>query len=147
MVITHARLVLAMIIPKPFCCFIFPLMLIKTHYNHHRRCNVSAASSSQNVKVPIHLPFFLFNLTLNRLLSPQTRLPPSAKQRRAPKPPVAMAISSSGSNSIGSPLSPSSSSSSVSSLDPISESREPMPEYNPTAAHEALAPLHHNAEV
>jgi len=58
-----------------------------------------------------------------------------------------MAISSSsGSNSIGSPLSPSSSSSSVSSLDPISESREPTPEYNPTAAHEALAPLHWNAE-
>src|SRR6185312_11876392 len=46
--------------------------------------------------------FFLFNLTLNRLLSPQTHLPPSAKQCRAPKPPVAMAISSSGSNSIGS---------------------------------------------
>ena len=58
-----------------------------------------------------------------------------------------MAISSSsGSNSIGSPLSPSSSSSSVSSLDPISESREPTPEYNPTAAHEALAPLHWDAE-
>ena len=58
-----------------------------------------------------------------------------------------MAISSSsGSNSIGSPLSPSSSSSSVSSLDPISESREPTPEYDPTAAHEALAPLHWDAE-
>ena len=58
-----------------------------------------------------------------------------------------MAISSSsGSNSIGSPLSPSSSSSSASSLDPISESREPMPEYDPTAAHEALAPLHWDAE-
>ena len=58
-----------------------------------------------------------------------------------------MAISSSsGSNSIGSPLSPSSSSSSVSSLDPISESREPTPEYNPTAAHEVLAPLHWDAE-
>jgi len=58
-----------------------------------------------------------------------------------------MAISSSsGSNSIGSPLSPSSSSSSVSSLDPISESREPTPGYNPTAAHEALAPLHWDAE-
>ena len=58
-----------------------------------------------------------------------------------------MAISSSsGSNSIGSPLSPSSSSSSVSSLDPISESREPTSEYNPTAAHEALAPLHWDAE-
>ena len=58
-----------------------------------------------------------------------------------------MAISSSsGSNSIGSPLSPSSSSSSASSLDPISESREPTPEYDPTAAHEALAPLHWDAE-
>ena len=58
-----------------------------------------------------------------------------------------MAISSSsGSNSIGSHLSPSSSSSSVSSLDPISESREPMPEYDPTAAHEALTPLHWDAE-
>ena len=58
-----------------------------------------------------------------------------------------MAISSSSSsNSIGFPLSPSSSSSSISSLDPISESREPTPEYNPTAAHEALAPLHWDAE-
>ena len=58
-----------------------------------------------------------------------------------------MAISSfSGSNSIGSPLSPSSSSSSASSLDPISESREPTPKYDPTAAHEALAPLHWDAE-
>ena len=58
-----------------------------------------------------------------------------------------MAISSSsGSNSIGSPLSPSSSSSSAYSLDPISESREPMPEYDPTAMHEALAPLHWDAE-
>ena len=58
-----------------------------------------------------------------------------------------MAISSSsGSNSISFPLSPSSSSSSVSSLDPISESREPMLEYNPTAAHEVLAPLHWDAE-
>ena len=58
-----------------------------------------------------------------------------------------MAISSSfGPNSIGSPLSPSSSSSSVSSLDPISKSREPTPEYNPMAAHEALAPLHWDVE-
>ena len=58
-----------------------------------------------------------------------------------------MAISSSsGSNSIGSPLSPSSSSSSASSLDPISESREPTPEYDPAVAHEALAPLHWDAE-
>ena len=58
-----------------------------------------------------------------------------------------MAISSSsGSNSIGSPLSPSSSSFSTSSLDPIFESREPTPEYDPTAAHEALAPLHWDAE-
>ena len=58
-----------------------------------------------------------------------------------------MAISSSsGSNSIGSPPSPSSSSSSASSLDPISESREPTPEYDPTAAHEALVPLQLDAE-
>ena len=58
-----------------------------------------------------------------------------------------MAISSSSdSNSIGSPFSPSSSNSSVSSLDSISESREPTPEYDPTAAHEALAPLHWDAE-
>ena len=59
-----------------------------------------------------------------------------------------MAISSSsGSNSIGSPLSPSSSSSSASSPDPISESREPTPEYDPMAAHEALAPMHWDAEA
>ena len=51
-------LVLTMIIPKPSRCFIFLLMLVKTHYNHHGRRNVSAAGSSQNVKVPIHLPFF-----------------------------------------------------------------------------------------
>ena len=61
-----------------------------------------------------------------------------------------MAIfSSSGSNSIGhssSPPSPSSSDLSASSLDSIPESREPMPKYNPTAAHEALAPLHWDAE-
>ena len=58
-----------------------------------------------------------------------------------------MAISSSsGSNSIGSPFSPSSSTSSVSSLDSILESREPTPEYDPTAAHKALAPLHWDAE-
>src|SRR6185295_19184538 len=60
-----------------------------------------------------------------------------------------MAISSSsGSNFIDYPSSPlpSSSSSSASSLDPISESREPTPEYDPTAAHEALAPLHWDAE-
>ena len=58
-----------------------------------------------------------------------------------------MAISSSsGSNSIGSPLSPSSSSSYASSLDPISERQELTPEYDPTAAHEALAPLHWDAE-
>ena len=54
-----------------------------------------------------------------------------------------MAISSSsGSNSIGSHFSPSSSSSSISSLDSIPESREPTPEYDPTAAYEVLAPLH-----
>ena len=51
-------LVLAMIIPKPSRCFIFLLMLIKMHYNHHGRRNVSTAGSSQNVKVPIHLLFF-----------------------------------------------------------------------------------------
>ena len=62
-----------------------------------------------------------------------------------------MAISSSsGSNSIGHssspPSSPSSSDLSASSLDSIPESREPTPEYNPTAAHEALTPLHWDAE-
>ena len=58
-----------------------------------------------------------------------------------------MAISSSsGSNFIGSPSSPSSSSSSISSLDSILESREPTPEYDPTAAYEVLAPLHWDAE-
>ena len=62
-----------------------------------------------------------------------------------------MAISSSsGSNSISHspspPSSPSSSDLSASSLDSIPESREPTPEYNPTAAHEALAPLHWDAE-
>ena len=54
--------------------------------------------------------------------------------------------SSSGSNSIGSPLSPSPSSSSASSLDSISESQEPTPEYDPTAAHEVLTPPHWDAE-
>ena len=62
-----------------------------------------------------------------------------------------MAISSSsGSNSIGHssspPSSPSSSDLSASSFDSIPESREPTPEYDPTAAHEALAPLHWDAE-
>ena len=59
-----------------------------------------------------------------------------------------MAISSSfGSNSLGdsssSSSSPSPSSShSASSIDSIPESREPTPEWDPTAAYEALAPLH-----
>ena len=58
-----------------------------------------------------------------------------------------MAISSSsGSYFIDYPPSPYSSSSSASSLDSISESREPTPEYDPTAAYEALAPLHWDAE-
>ena len=60
-----------------------------------------------------------------------------------------MAISSSsGSNSINYPSSPlpSSSRSSASSLDSIPESREPTPEYDPTAAYKALAPLHWDAE-
>ena len=58
-----------------------------------------------------------------------------------------MAIfSSSGSNSIGHPSSPSSSSLSASSLDSIPENREPTPEYDPTAAYEALAPLHWDVE-
>ena len=59
-----------------------------------------------------------------------------------------MAISSSsGSNSFGDSSSSSSSSSlSASSIDSISESREPTPEWDPTAAYEALAPLHWDAE-
>ena len=62
-----------------------------------------------------------------------------------------MAISSSsGSNSFGdssSSSSPSPSSSlSTSSIDSIPESREPTPEWDPTAAYEALAPLHWDAE-
>ena len=62
-----------------------------------------------------------------------------------------MAISSSsGSNSFrdsSSSSSPSSSSSlSASSIDSIPESREPTPEWDPTAAYEALAPLHWDAE-
>ena len=64
-----------------------------------------------------------------------------------PNPSVAMAISSSsGSNFIDYPSSPSSSSSSASSLDSIPKSRKPTPEYDPTAAYEALAPLHWDAE-
>ena len=62
-----------------------------------------------------------------------------------------MAISSSsGSNTIGHspspPSFPSSSDLSATSLDSIPESRELTLEYNPTAAHEALAPLHWDAE-
>ena len=63
-----------------------------------------------------------------------------------------MAISSSsGSNSFGDSSStssspPSSSSLSASSIDSIPESREPTPEWDPTAAYEALAPLHWDAE-
>src|SRR6185436_19326891 len=34
----------------------------------------------------------------------------------------------------------------ASSIDPISKSREPTPEWDPTAAYEALAPLHWDAE-
>ena len=58
-----------------------------------------------------------------------------------------MAISSSsGSNSFGDSSSSSSSSLSASSVDSIPESREPTPEWDPTAAYEALAPLHWDAE-
>ena len=73
--------------------------------------------------------------------------------RNHPNPPTAMAISSSsGSNSFGdsssSSSSPSSSSSSLSasSIDSIPESREPTPEWDPTAAYEALPPLHWDAK-
>ena len=60
-----------------------------------------------------------------------------------------MAISSSSdSNSFGdsSSSSPSSSPLPASSIDSIPESREPTPEYDPAVAHEALAPLHWDAE-
>ena len=60
-----------------------------------------------------------------------------------------MAISSSSdSNSFGdsSSSSPSSSPLPASSVDSIPESREPTPEWEPTAAYEALAPLHWDAE-
>ena len=60
-----------------------------------------------------------------------------------------MAISSSScSNSFGDSSSSSSPSSSLStsSIDSIPESREPTPKWNPTAAYEALAPLHWDAE-
>ena len=46
MAITHALLVLAMIIPKSLRRSIFPLMPIKTHCNHHGRRNISATDSS-----------------------------------------------------------------------------------------------------
>ena len=57
--------------------------------------------------------------------------------------------SSSDSNSFGdssSSSSPSSSPLPASSIDSIPESREPTPEWDPTAAYEALAPLHWDAE-
>ena len=61
-----------------------------------------------------------------------------------------MAISSSSdSNSFGdssSSSSPSSSPLPASSIDSIPESREPTPEWDPTTAYEALAPLHWDAE-
>ena len=61
-----------------------------------------------------------------------------------------MAISSSsGSNSFGDSSSSSSPSSfplPASSIDSIPESREPTPEWDPIEAHEALAPLHWDAE-
>lgn len=89
-----------------------------------------------------HLPA-LFNLTLNRPNSPQL----TASANRTPKPVAAMAISSSSaSNFVESRFSPSYSSSSASSIDSIPESREPTPEYDPIAAHEALAPLHWDVE-
>ena len=57
--------------------------------------------------------------------------------------------SSSDSNSFGdssSSSSPSSSPLPASSIDSIPESREPTPEWDPTATYEALAPLHWDAE-
>jgi hypothetical protein len=96
----------------------------------------------------IHLPSSgLFKLTLNHPNSPQ----PTVSANRTAKPRIAKAISSSSaSNSVESSFSPSYSSSSTSlsasSIDSIPESREPTPEHDPIAAHEALAPLHWNAE-
>ena len=57
-----------------------------------------------------------------------------------------MAISSSSGSNSFLDSSSSSSSLSASSIDPISESREPTPEWDLTAAYEALAPLHWDAE-
>ena len=88
---------------------------------------------------PSQIGFFITDLLL-----------PEANSAENPTLPPAMAISSSsGSNSFGDSSyssSPSSSSLSASSIEPISESQEPTPEWDPTAAYEAQAPLHWCAE-
>src|SRR6185312_12613518 len=93
----------------------------------------------------------LFNLTPNRLFfTAKLLLPPKASSAENPNPPAMAISSSSGSNSFGDSSSSSSHSSSsslsASSIDPISESRELTPEWDPTAAYEALAPLHWDVE-
>src|SRR6185436_5108879 len=92
--------------------------------------------------------FSLFNLTPNRLFfTANSFFLPKPSSAENPIPPPAMAIfSSSGSNSFGDSSSSYSSPLSTSSIDPISESREPIPEWDPAAAYEALAPLHWDAE-
>src|SRR6185369_1336096 len=140
-----------MIVPKPIRRFIFPLMLIKhTATTMEDATSLQLASRETADPTPI---FSLFNLT--RIGSfPQRNsffLPKPVAQKNPNPPAPVMAISSSSdSNSFGdssSSSSPSSSSSlSASSIDPISESREPTPEWDPTAAYEALAPLHMDAK-
>ena len=89
--------------------------------------------------------FLLFNFTPNRLFFiAKLSLPLKVSSAENPNPRAMAISSSSGSNSFGD--SSSSSSLSASSIDPISESREPTPEWDPIVAYEALAPLHWDAE-
>ena len=145
-------LVLAMIIPKPLRRFTFPLMFIKQMQpprKMQRLCNWLLVECETADPSSI---FSLFNLIPNRFFfTANSFFLPKPVAQKNPNPSPAMAISSSsGSNSFGdssSSSSPSSSSSlSGSSIDPISESREPTPEWDPIAAYEALAPLHWDAE-
>src|SRR6185436_13268805 len=115
MAITHAPLVLVMIVPKPIRCFVFSLMFI----NHIATTKEDATSLQlaprRTRKLPIHLPPFHYLISPeSALLHSKLLLPPKANNaENHHNPPAAMAISSSSvSNSFGDSSSSSSSPSS-----------------------------------
>src|SRR6185503_17250903 len=85
MAITHAPLVLAMIVPKPIRHFVFPLMFI----NHIATTKEDATSLQlaprRTRKLPIHLPPFHYLISPeSALLHSKLLLPPKASNAENP---------------------------------------------------------------